>query len=78
MTEKEISEIFRENKLHYYWFVHPETHLLHVEVDHGDWKHDHLFLDYTMRNLGFTLAATVPFGEPTGDDSYSATHIYVM
>lgn len=49
-----------------------------VDVHWGDWKHDHLRLKYYMEHNGFTQVRVMPFGEPTGDDTYSATHVYKL
>ena len=74
--EERVSRIFREHRFHYEWYVQHDSRLLHVPVHVGDWKHDHLHLDYVMAAEGFHIVSTTPFGEPTMDDTYSATHVY--
>ena len=71
-----VSRIFREHQFHYEWYVQHDRRLLNVDVEWGDWKHDHLHLDYVMAAEGFTPVSTRPFGEDTMDDTYSATHVY--
>lgn len=53
-----------------------EGNILKVEVSWGDWKHDHLFLDFLMNRLfDFSVIAT-DVTEEDGGDCYSADHYY--
>ena len=47
-----------------------------VEINWGDWKHEHLRCDYLMGLHGFTLVGTTET-ESDGSDCYSAVHLYV-
>ena len=48
-----------------------------IDINWGDWKHEHLRLDWLMREIGAT-----PFGEKVteenGSDCYSATHYFAF
>lgn len=45
----------------------------------GDWKHDHLFADNLVQEqFGPKVSITSTDEEDTGDDWYSATHIYTI
>lgn len=76
--ETKISELFKKNDCYYEWDEESVTENLtriDVHVTWGDWKHDHMFLDYIMKQEGFTpLGETVT--EEDGSDCYSATHFY--
>lgn len=46
-----------------------------VEITWGDWKHEHLYLDYLMRKAGFDKVSEFTT-EEDGSDTYSAVHVY--
>lgn len=75
--EQKVAKAFQENDLHYDYDVNPNGEV-NVTVEGGDWKHDHLTLDHVMTLNGFTPLSETRFGEPSGDDSYSATHVYKL
>lgn len=52
--------------------------MLIVEIDGGDWKHDHLRCDWIVQEMGWTHISTTEFGEDTECDWYSATHRYII
>lgn len=43
---------------------------------HGDWKHEHLRMDYLMRQIGYDLY-TEEVTESDGGDWYESTHTYL-
>lgn len=75
--ELKVAQVFKDNDLHYEYGIRPNGEV-NVDVHWGDWKHDHLYIDYVMEHNGFTQVRVMPFGEPTGDDTYSATHVYKL
>ena len=79
MTERDqkIQKLFKENNIHYGWGWNLDDEL-EVEVMHGDWKHDHAYIDCFMREHGYEKTGERYCGSPTGDDSYSAVHIYAL
>ena len=73
MTLQELQKLFNEYYLPYdLW----ETERgINVEVNNGDWKHDHMRLDYFMDKWGFELFnETVT--EDDGSDTWSSIHHY--
>lgn len=75
--DQKILQIFKDNNLHYEWGWNLGGNL-EVEVMHGDWRHDHLFLRHVMRENGYEEVDLRYIGPPTGDDSYSAVHVFAV
>ena len=48
-----------------------------VEVNWGDWKHSHGYLDYLMKQKDFFKVGE-RVTEEDGSDCYSANHIYLI
>ena len=46
-----------------------------VEIEWGDWKHDHLFVDHILESNGFVSVGT-EITEEDGSDCYSAIHYF--
>ena len=46
-----------------------------VEIEWGDWKHDHMWCDELMGYLGYTLTDEIET-EENGSDCYSAERYY--
>ena len=46
-----------------------------VVIEWGDWKHDHLYCDVIMKELGYELSL-VTDTEENGSDCYSAIRTY--
>lgn len=79
ITDKELYEKLREEKL-YSDIIYDEAcelspNIIVLHISWGDWKHDHLRLDYFMDQLGFTCLKRETT-EENGSDCYSAKHIY--
>lgn len=71
-----IERILTENDLWTgeIWDVIPLP-VVAVEINNGDWKHDHARADYILKECGFTLMKT-EVTEEDGSDCYSAIHYY--
>lgn len=78
---KELDEFLREQSA--YYEVWAEEDAICVEVSWGDWKHDHLWLDYVAENffnqndyqiVGIDVETT----EEDGSDTYSAIHTFTI
>ena len=41
--EKEVERIFKDNDIHYEWWMQDDFSVV-VVVEWGDWKHDHRYL----------------------------------
>ena len=57
--------------------------MLIIEVEWGDWKHDHWMIDDLVQEKAddldmVLLAATSEVTEENGSDCYSATHKYIF
>lgn len=48
-----------------------------IKVTWGDWKHDHLYLDHLMGELGYILV-NEDVTEEDGSDCYSSEHYYKL
>lgn len=49
--------------------------IIMISIEWGDWKHEHMYCDYLMREKGYRL---IDETNVVGNDSdcYSSTHIY--
>ena len=72
--EEDVKRIFKENNLTYEWWVNFDGTIV-VNVEWGDWKHDHAFLNYIMRKNHYRCIDEV-VTEEDGSDTYSATHYF--
>jgi len=48
---------------------------VYVEIEYGDWKHDHLRCDYLMKTMGYSLIEE-KVTKQDGSDCYGSIHIY--
>lgn len=71
---KEVQKIFKDNDLHYEWWESPNGNI-NVNVEWGDWKHDHRYLEYVMRQNGYVQIESI-ITEEDETDAYSAKHIF--
>lgn len=73
----EVQKLFSENNLHYEFDIDCINHV-HVFVEDGDWKHDHLRLKHIMNINDYLCLDTNNLdAEDDGDDSYSAEYIFM-
>lgn len=49
--------------------------LIYVQINWGDWKHEHLYCSYLMNELGYDDCGEETT-EENGSDCYSALHYY--
>lgn len=70
-----VNKFFKEKELPYEWNLTREGKV-EVDVPDGDWKHDHLHLDWVMRENGYEQVGERQYGEPTGGDWYSSVHVF--
>lgn len=73
MTIQELYKALREKDL--YPDLYEDGNFLVVYVEWGDWKHEHLYLDYVMSGLGYVLDHEEET-ETDGSDCYSSNHYY--
>ena len=69
----DIRKYLKDNNLYCEVYEH-ENGCISVEIEWGDWKHDHRYLDYVMENLGFSVYK-VNVTDEDGSDCYSAIHL---
>lgn len=79
LVEK-VRDKFIENKLWYYDIEYtlgnsPDKGMVRVDINWGDWKHEHARVDWLVRELGGTCEK-VEVTEENGSDCYSASHYY--
>lgn len=76
MTPIEIEKYLTNEGISCEIFVYPNNeNLLDVNIDWGDWKHDHKYCDYLMEKIGWELESEC-VSDDDGSDCYSATHTY--
>ena len=73
MEIQKIQEKLKENDL--FHDVYEFGPFVVVEITWGDWKHDHIFTDHIMKELGYTLYSEQET-ETNGSDCYSSIHYY--
>jgi hypothetical protein len=68
----------RENEFYDYEldFDTDLENVVYIEINWGDWKHDHLRLRLIMEKYSFLCAGEV-VTEEDGSDCYSAVHTYI-
>ena len=74
---EEIRRIDKKlSEAHLYAEIYEHAPFVYVDIEHGDWKHDHMRCDYLMKQLGYrAIDEKVTYAD--GSDNYSATHVYV-
>jgi hypothetical protein len=76
-TPLEIDAYLREQGIPCEVFAPKDNSFIDVNIEWGDWKHDHLCCDKLMEELGYTLDNECVTDED-GSDCYSSTHTYVL
>ena len=72
--EEKIYKLMKENKI-YGDTVDVTENYIAIEISWGDWKHEHLFFDWLMRDNIPELKEIKSFiTEEDGSDCYSAIH----
>ena len=75
---KKIRAYFKENK---FWVSdisqYKDLPVVAIEIEDGDWKHDHNYCKYLMKKLNFNLIGSEVTHE-TGEDCYNAIHYFIV
>ena len=71
----DINRIFKENNLYYDYFILSNNEMIGIIIEDGDWKHDHLRLNYIMSKNNYIFIKENEIGT-SDDDSYSSTHYF--
>lgn len=89
LSQEELKNLGHEledhfSKLGVYYEIWPcDNNSLCVEISWGDWKHDHLWCDYEVKNFlkskGHEVVSNdTQVTEEDGSDTYSAIHSYII
>lgn len=73
MSIQELQNYLKEHNI--YALVENFNNLFIIDIEDGDWKHDHLYLQYLMNNLNLNLIDKV-ITSSDDSDCYSATYYY--
>lgn len=75
-----LRDYFKKNNEYYMVYTDKDEYAVCVDVERGDWKHDHLRVDYLVGKYFDSLNINYMKSEKTtdedGSDSYSSIHIY--
>lgn len=72
----DANEEFRKNGTDLF-AMHIDKHTIVIEIEWGDWKHDHGYADYVMKKHGFKKTGE-NVTEDDGSDCYSSDHFYTL
>lgn len=76
MRIEEIETYLNDNEMYPDSIYENEGNNIEIEINDGDWKHDHFRCQYLMTKLGYKQL-DVMVTEEFDSDCYSAIHIYV-
>ena len=71
----EIKKKLQEYSVSYTDIYTCDDNIVEIEINRGDWKHDHLCCIQLMRELGYVLLGEHYIFED-GSDCYTSTHRY--
>ena len=78
--EQELLQYLRDNNFYHEAYI--SNDVLHIDIQWGDWKHDHWYADVLIEDFFnkkpevYKVVGAVNVTEENGSDCYSATHIY--
>ena len=75
METREIEKYLQENGV-YGDFNENLDGTISIHIEYGDWKHDHAYCDYLMKEKGWQLIREQETWED-GSDCYSSIHTYM-
>lgn len=82
--KRELHKFLEDNKQYYYVdHAYDDVHgnyVIKIDVDWGDWKHDHIYIDNLVQKFfdekGIKIETGKSVTAENGTDAYSATHYY--
>ena len=73
---KEINDRFEHDGSHLRAYETTSDNQFVIEVSRGDWKHEHLYVKFVVREIAPYLKLEVYNEEHDGSDCYSADYYY--
>ena len=74
VTPSEIRKTLKDNDLYCEVYEHANG-CISIEIEWGDWKHEHGLCDHLMKQMGY-ICTDEKVTEENGSDTYSAIHFY--
>lgn len=75
-----LADFFKKNKDYYDVYVDKKEQAVCVEIDWGDWKHDHAYVNLQVNkyldSIGVEYMSSEKVTDEDGSDTYSSIHIY--
>lgn len=78
--EKELLQYLQDKNFYHEAYIYNDA--LYIEINWGDWKHDHLRATYLVEDFFskkkeiLKVVGAERITEENGSDCYSATHMY--
>lgn len=69
-------KILQENKIYPEVWCDSNLQFIYVQIDNGDWKHEHMFTKNLLEENHFQFVSTQEIGD-SEDDTYSAVHKFM-
>lgn len=73
MDIMELNKYLREHQL--FVDIQEDEGRFAILIEWGDWKHDHMYCDHLMKEIGY-ICIEEEITEEDGSDCYSAIHTY--
>ena len=78
--KNEVKDVLKANNLSLYDYdvynsVFAHVTMVEIRVEDGDWKHDHLCLEYAMKQAGYISNGETDYID-SDDDSYTSMHVF--
>ena len=76
MTVREIEKMMFDNNIAAYVWEYESLSVIQIQIEWGDWKHEHGRTDFLMKEAGFEKYSE-KVTEEDGSDCYSSIHQYI-
>ena len=71
------NNVFKENYCSFFAEISLSSNIVYINIEWGDWKHEHGYADYIMKCNGFSKI-NERIIEEDGSDCYSSIHYYTL
>jgi hypothetical protein len=79
---KDIDKLIQDSRIWAEVGIDPSSNTIEVEITWGDWKHDHLYCDWLIKDYlnerSIRCIKSEIITEENGSDSYSSIHCYYI